>query len=316
MKTPTDARRLGLQPFAASVTGRTAVARRRGPSARVCGERFATVLTLVALEVGHDSRGFDRPAQKSCRPLPESLSRGQPNSGVMSVESPAEGNPMAALSTYLRILWREIVSIVALSVLFSLATLSVVPMGAAMIALVDAFYTSVTFTGTGGGIPPRTIDRANYFMQQIWTYMRTGLVYTVVLLLSAVGLVLYPQLALFGGSVFWLLFGIVGVYATVLILVLSFRAGNLVVHAEERDDDRPGFRAAMGSAWSQLRDSPAYLAAHLVTATTIAIVCRAFPLSLVFVLPGLLGLLEVVMYEELDGVGAKAIRYAYEDPQT
>ena len=234
----------------------------------------------------------------------------------MSVESPAEGNPAAALSTYFRILWREVVSIVVLSVLFSLATLSVLPMGAAMIALVDTFYTSVTFTGTGGGIPPRTIDRANYFMQRIWTYMRTGLVYTVMLLLSAVGLVLYPQFALRGNSVFQFLFGITGIYATVLVLVLLFRAGNLVVHAEDRDDDRPGFRSAVGTAWSELRASPGYLAAHVVAAATVTVVCMAFPVSLAVVLPGMLALLEVVMYEELDGVGAKAIRYAYEDPQT
>lgn len=234
----------------------------------------------------------------------------------MSVESPAEGNPLAALSTYFRILWREIVSIVVLSVLFSLATLSILPMGAAMIALVDTFYTSVTFTGTGGGIPPRTIDRANYFMQRIWTYLKTGLAYTVVLLLSVVGLLLYAQFAVFGGSVFRFFFGIAGIYATVLILVLVFRAGNLVAHAEDRDDDRPGFTTAVGRAWSELKLAPGYLAAHVVAAATITVVCMAFPVSLVVVLPGLLALLEVVMYEELDGVGAKAIRYAYEDPQT
>lgn len=231
----------------------------------------------------------------------------------MSTESGAEQNPIAAISTFGRVVWREALSVVVLSVLFAVASLSIVTIGPAAIAAVDALYSSVTFTGTGGGVPPKTAARANHFVASIWTYLRPGLLYTPLFMLAGLGLYGYYRLVQFGQGVTSLVIGIVGFYATALALVVLFRGANVLVHAPE--DDRPSAIGSLRQAWSSLTDLPGYAAVHLVIAATIAFLCRTFPILLVVLFPGLLALLEVIMYEELSGVGARAIRFAYEDPQ-
>jgi hypothetical protein len=234
----------------------------------------------------------------------------------MSFESSASGDPAAALSAFFRVLWREVVSLFVLSVLFVVAAMSVLTIGPAMLSLVDTYYSSVTFTGTGGGVSRRTPDRANHFVKNIWTYLRTGLVYTLVLLVAVAGLYLYFRLALFGDTLPTFVVGVVGLYATIFALVLVYRAANVVVHAEDADDEQPGFRSAVGEAWGTFKRDPAYAAVHLVVAAAIVVVCRISIIALAIPLPALLALLEVVLYEELDGIGAKTLVYAYKDPQS
>lgn len=231
----------------------------------------------------------------------------------MSMESRADQDPVAALSAYLRIAVSELLSIFVLSILFTLASLSIVTMGAAFISLIDTFYSSVTFTGSGGGVPPRTSDRANHFVSQIWTYLKTGLAYTVILILALVGLLTYFNLALRGGSFVTIVFGVAGIYATTIVLVILGRAANILAHAE---DDKPGIRRAVGEAWTSMRENLPYAGLHVVVAATIVLVCRAIPVLMPVALPALLALLEVLMYEELRGVGAETVKYAYQDPQS
>jgi len=230
----------------------------------------------------------------------------------MSTEG-AEQNPIRALSTFGRVVWREALSVVVLSVLFGLASLSIITIGPAAVAMVDTFYSSVTFTGTGAGVPPRTADRANHFVASIWTYLRPGLLYTPLCIAAGLGLYGYYRLVQFGEGATSLVVGIVGFYVTALALVVMFRGANVLVHAPA--DDRPGTIRSLRQAWSSLTDLPGYAAVHLVIAASIAFLCRTFPVLLVVLFTGLLALLEVVMYEELSGVGARAIRFAYEDPQ-
>lgn len=231
----------------------------------------------------------------------------------MSTESSASQNPTRAVSTFLRVSLSEIVSVVVLSLLYTLAALSILPIGAGLLSLIDTFYNSVTFTGTGGGVPPRTSDRATHFVSSIWEYLRAGIPYTLFLILAVVGLFVYFEMAVFGGSTSSLAIGIAGIYATVLVLVLLFRAANIVVHASE--DDRPGFVSAISQSWSSIMGNLAYSSMHIVVAATIVLLCRVFPVAIVVFLPGLLAMLEILMYEELDGIGAKTILYAYRDPQ-
>lgn len=236
------------------------------------------------------------------------------NIRAMSIQSTAAGDPAAALSAFARIVWREIVSLVVLSVLFVMASLSVVTIGAALISLVDTYYSSVTFTGTGGGVSRRTADRANHFVKNIWTYLRTGVAYTALVILGILGLYYYFRLALFGGTMTSFALGVVGLYGTVLVFVVLYRAANVAVHAD--DDERPGIYLALKTAWGTVRGNLAFTSAHLVIAAILVVVSRVSVIALVVPLPALLALLEVVMYEELEGVGAKTLTYAYEDPQS
>ncbi|MCU4716790.1 hypothetical protein [Halapricum hydrolyticum] len=233
----------------------------------------------------------------------------------MSLRDDSPPDPMLVLRTFGRIAVSDAVTIVVLSVLYSVASLSIVTIGPALLALMDTFYASVTHTGTGGGAPDSVTGRASHFVSSIWTYFRAGLAYTVVILGSGVAMYVYLRLALYGDSIVSLLGGVLGLYAVVVVLVLLFRAADIVVREDE--SDRPGFVGGLRLAWHSMGANVPYSAIHAVTAIVLTLVpiLVLTPLAVVFVLPGLLALLELLAYEELHGAGAKTIRFAYLDLQ-
>lgn len=234
----------------------------------------------------------------------------------MSLRDEGPPDPSLVLKTYPRILLSEFVTVVLLSVLTTLAALSIVPIGAALLSMLDTFHASVSHTGTGGGdVPTTAAGRASYFMSNIWTYLRAGLPYTVAVVVLGLWLYLYISLALGGSSLQTLVVGVVGMYGVVIALVLLIRSGEFVVRADAAE--RPGFLRAIRQAWGSLTGNLAFGAIHIVVAVVVTLGLLVItPVSVVFLLPGMLVLLELLVYEELDGAGAKAIRYAYLDPQS
>ena len=237
----------------------------------------------------------------------------------MSTRPTGPASPATALKAYGKILFSEIVSVVALSVLFVFALFPVVTIGAALISLIDTFYSSVAYTGTGGGLPRQTSSRASNFVASIWDYLRVGLAFGVVFVVIVTGILTYFFAALAGSSTVVLLVGVFGVYAVVAVLVVLLRAANIIVHAENDDDDdteRPGFVPAVRQAYGTVTDHIAYEAVHVVAATAIVLFALLIPFGVgAFLFPGMITLLEVVFYEELDGVGAETLLYALADPQ-
>jgi len=233
----------------------------------------------------------------------------------MSLRDDGPPDPMLVLRSFGRIAISDALTIVVLSVLYSMASLSIITIGPALLALMDAFYASVSHTGTGGGAPDSVAGRASHFVGSIWTHLRYGIPYTVVILAALFGGYVYIRLALFGESVQSLIASVVGLYAVVIVLVLLFRAADIVVREDE--SDRPGFIRGLRLAWSSLGSNVPYSIIQVVVAIALAVVpiFALSPLVLVFALPGLLALLELLAYEELSGAGAKAIRFAYLDPQ-
>lgn len=232
----------------------------------------------------------------------------------MSLRDDESVDPVLVLRTYARIAISDFVTIFVLSVLYVVASMSIITIGPALLALMDAFYSSVSHTGTGGGAPASTRGRASQFVSSIWTYLRTGLPYTAAVILTVYALITYSLLAFDGGSVRAIVFGVLGIYVSVLGLVLLFRAADIVVRAD--DEERPRFFSALRKAWNSLWSNVAMAGIHIVTATVVTILTMIFIVTALCLLPGLLALLELLHYEELDGAGAKAIRFAYLDPQT
>jgi len=232
----------------------------------------------------------------------------------MSLRDDESVDPVLVLRTFGRIAISDAVTIFVLSILYFLASMSIITIGPALLALMDAFYSSVSHTGTGGGAPASARGRASQFVSSIWTYLRAGLPYTVAILVAVYALYTYTALAFSGGTTRALVFGVVGMYAVILVFVLLFRAADIVVRADE--NERPGFFTAMRKAWGSLGSNVAFAATHVVTAIAVTIASLIFIVTAFCFLPGLLALLELLNYEELDGAGAKTIRYAYLDPQT
>lgn len=232
----------------------------------------------------------------------------------MSLRDDESVDPMLVLRTFGRITISDAVTIFVLSILYFVASMSIVTIGPALLALMDAFYSSVSHTGTGGGAPTSTRGRASHFVSSIWTYLRTGLPYTVAVIIAVYSLISYSWLVFTGGSIPSIVFGVLGIYVSILGLVLLFRAADIVVRAD--DEERPRFFSALRLAWRSLWSNVALAGVHIVTATVVTLVMMVFVATAVCFLPGLLALLELLNYEELDGAGAKAIRFAYLDPQT
>jgi hypothetical protein len=235
----------------------------------------------------------------------------------MSTRPTGPPSPATALKAYGKILFSEIVSVVVLSVLFVFALFPVVTIGAALVSLIDTFYSSVAYTGTGGGLPRQASSRASNFVASIWDYLRVGLAFGVVFVVIVTGILTYFFAALAGSSTVVLFVGVFGVYAVVAVLVVLLRAANLIVHAENDDDtERPGFVAAVRQAYGTVTEHIAYEAVHVVAATAIVLFALLIPFGVgAFLFPGMITLLEVVFYEELDGVGAETLLYALADPQ-
>lgn len=233
----------------------------------------------------------------------------------MSLRDEGPPDPMLVLRAFGRIALSDAVTIVLLSLLYSIASLSIVTIGPALLALMDTFYASVTHTGTGGGAPDTAAGRASHFVESIWTYLWPGLPYTAAVIFTVIWTYFYMQFAIWGGTIPLMLIGVVGLYVVVIGIVLLFRAANIVVR--EDAEDRPGFFGGLRLAWRSLTSNVAYAAIHAVTAIVLTIVpiLVLTPLAVVVVLPGLLALLELLNYEELSGAGAKTIRYAYLDIQ-
>lgn len=232
----------------------------------------------------------------------------------MSLRDEGPPDPILVLRTFGRIALSDFVTIVVLSIFYSFAAMSIVPIGPALLAMMDTFHASVTHTGTGGKAPTTTVARVSHFMSAIWTYLKTGLPYTVVVLLAGFSLYQYGQLVFVGRSTQSMLAAVVGIYAVVVALVIVLRGADLVVRLDA--EDRPGFVGAMRRAWGSLTSNLAFAAIHVVTAIVLVVGLLAItPLSIILFMPSMLVLLELLHYEELDGAGAKAIRFAYLDPQ-
>lgn len=232
----------------------------------------------------------------------------------MSLRKEGPPDPMLVLRTFGRIAISDAVTIVLLSVLYSIASLSIITIGPALLALMDAFHASITHTGTGGGAPDSAIGRASHFVESIWTYIWSGLPYTVAIIAMGVWMYFYLRFVI-GDSVPLMLIGVLGLYVIVAGIVLLFRAADIVVR--EDAENRPGFFQGLRLAWRSLASNVPYAAMHAIIAIVVTVVPLLVlsPIVLVVALPGLLALLELLNYEELDGAGAKTIRFAYLDPQ-
>ncbi|WP_254546647.1 YesL family protein [Halomarina pelagica] len=216
-------------------------------------------------------------------------------------------DPAAALAAFGRAVYSDLVSIVVLSVLFSLVSLPLVTIGAATIALVETLTDVVSGELEGGGVSER--DRVVHFLETFRANVRRGLPLSVLLLAVVVVTGIYSTIALAARDASFLLGAVVGLYATVIAAALCLRTASLLVRAPA--DRRPAMRAALHDAAYHLLETPSFSVLVLVFASVLIALCVALQVAVVLLLPGLLGLLEVVSFEETSGEGARRVVLAY-----
>jgi hypothetical protein len=209
-----------------------------------------------------------------------------------------------SVAAFGRIAYSDLLTLAIVSVLATLASLPLVTVGAAILALVET-VTAVA-TGEGRGGPTKERQRVRLFVESFRANLRRGLPYSVALL----GTVLtagYYVLGASGGSGLFLIGALLGLYAVVIVLAWLLRAASVTV----RSTTDVSFVDAVHEGGYLGLEYPWYTALQLVTVGMILLFAFPFPPAYVLVVPGLLALLEVVAFEETAGRGAMSLVRAY-----
>ncbi|MDG5819016.1 hypothetical protein [Natronococcus sp. A-GB7] len=209
-----------------------------------------------------------------------------------------------SVAAFGRIAYSDLLTLAIVSVLATIASLPLVTVGAAIVALVDTVTAVVTGEGRGG--PTKERQRIRLFLESFRANLRRGLPYSAVLL-GTIVVAGYYVLGAAEGSGLFLIGALLGLYAIVIVLAWLLRTASVAV----RSSDEPAFLdAAREGAYIGL-EYPWYTALQLVTVGGILLVAFPFPPAYALVVPGLLALLEVVTFEETAGRGAMSLVRAY-----
>jgi len=117
---------------------------------------------------------------------------------------------------------------------------------------------------------------------------------------TVLNLVTYVLLATANGSVVFWLGAALALYTLIAVVALTFRAGSLLVRAEES----PGTRALISEAVDVWLRSPWYSLLHLLVAGMVFVVMLLVTPAAMLLLAGTLAALEVVVFADLAGDGA------------
>lgn len=225
---------------------------------------------------------------------------------MSAVDAGRETDPVAALSAFLRVAYSDLVTVIVTSVLTALAALPIVTLGGAILALVDTMQTVVTAEGHGAA-PHTERERIRYYTESFRSNLVRGVPFGIVLVAAVGSTLAYTRIAFGTASSPFLVGAVVGLYVVVLLAVWVFRAGSLTVGESEPS----GFRESMREAWYHLLAEPAYTALQAILAGVLVVSTAWTRIGLVLLLPGLLGVLEVVSVSELSGDGAADIVFGY-----
>jgi hypothetical protein len=223
-----------------------------------------------------------------------------------TVSDPDEIDLMTSLSVFARVVYDDLMTVVLVSLLTALTALPVVTIGASLLACCETMTAVVTGEGRGG--PSTERQRVSLYCESFRRHLRRGLMYSLLLILVFITTVSYVALAYSIRAEGFLLGAILGLYAIVLVLVWTFRAGSVLIRIE----DQMGFFAAMREGAYIALSDPAYSTLHVVVAGFFVLFMAVFGIAIPLLLPGVLAVLEVVMFEELAGEGAGTVLARYQ----
>lgn len=209
-----------------------------------------------------------------------------------------------SIAAFGRVAYSDLVTIAIVSVLATVASIPLVTVGAAILALVETV--TVVVTGEGRGGPTTERQRIRLFLDSFRSNLRRGLPYSLVFVGTVLATGYYVLGATTGSGVF-LIGSLLGLYALVIVVAWLLRIASLTVRAS---DDLEFVEAARDGAYLAL-EYPWYTALQLFTVGGILLVAFPFPPAYALVVPGLLAVLEVVAFEETSGRGAMSLVRAY-----
>lgn len=209
--------------------------------------------------------------------------------------------PLVAL---LKVGYHEITSILVLSGVFWLSLIPVVTIGAALLALSDV---------VGGiyrkGTPRSEWDRIRRFTRSFRENLVPGLPLSVFVLFVFSNTVAYFLILLSDRAPYYLIGGLIGVYACILATMIAFRVSHIMVCREA------GWRIAARRAVRSWKDHAHFTVLQLAIIAPVLVISLLLPVSILLVLPAGLSLFELVFYKELTGTDPRTalVRYGRTD---
>jgi hypothetical protein len=181
-----------------------------------------------------------------------------------------------------------------------------VTLGVAILASVDTPTTVIRAEGRDEA-PTSERARLRYFVESFRANFRRGIPLGTVLVGVVFSTGAYIQVAFSTGSTGFLLGSVVGLYAIVCATVWAYRTASIIV----RSEDSPDIVEAAREAWYNLVGELSWTSLQAIIVATLCLILLWTRIGLVLLLPGLLTVLEVVVFEERDGYGAESLVFGY-----
>lgn len=182
--------------------------------------------------------------------------------------------------------YREIVSIASLSVSFWLASVPLLTLGSALIALFDTVDSIPDMTETDR-------SRPRSFFSSVRRYFWIGIPLSVTLIATWMITGLYFWISITNRSLFFAIGGICGLYISLGVVFVSFRVSNVIATTGS------GLRVAVVESIESIQKNYSFAVLHLFLMTTLLFLSVVLPGALLVVFPGFLTVLEILMYREV-----------------
>lgn len=206
-----------------------------------------------------------------------------------------------------RVLYRDLVTVVGLSLAWTLAALPLVTVGGATLALCETMTRVVTDRSEDRILTER--GRLRAFGRSVRANVLRGLPLSLlsVALLASV----WAHAQIYALSEEWLfsVSTLVGLYFLVVGTAWVLRAANLIVRAWP--EEAPGTRRAFVHGAELALEHPHFTVLHLLTVGAVLFLASLQPVAVPLLVPGVVAATEVVAFEELVDGGAADIRQYY-----
>lgn len=202
------------------------------------------------------------------------------------------GNPKLgrSVAAWLKFGYYEIASLIAVSVMFWLCSLPLFTIGAALLAVFELL--EEIYRGTA---PSSERGRMRYFGRRVRANVVRGLPISVVTIFAFANTSLYFAIGWSGRAHYYVLGGLVGLYLCLFVVVSVSRTSNIMI--QDQEQLRTAARST-GETWVRYTD---YTIVQSILTVLVVLLSVAVLPAVVLLLPGALGLLEVICYEELSG---------------
>lgn len=192
--------------------------------------------------------------------------------------------------------YRQMVLLVLLSVTFWIVSVLVVTVGGAMIALFE----------TVRRVPEENRSELSFlktYVREVRRNFRTGLPLSVIAVGVPLATFMHLNIGITQQSGYYLPAGLLGIYITLVTLLLTLRTANVL-----STDDTTSLKTAFTRAFDVSSDHPHFSVLHACVFVGLFVFSIVIPAFILFLFPGFVVVLEILLYEEATDSAESPIR--------